>query len=344
MGDGAGDPRRPGVRWPTSPGEAAALAGELPGRDACPVRPKPPSTAFMARYGMRGLAEIDLGRPRWREEPGPSCRRSAELPRRSRTRSRRPMWCSRGARAAAEAAIERLVEAAARDTRRLAQGAAGALGGAPDARPGRAARERPSSAWSALGIVRAALLDSGARPGRGRRAGPARRPVLSAPGANWKPWRRARMRDWRGPGPRSGAQAYAREKRRRQIPRLLLSDGQAFYEGVAASDDAGTGVLAGSPVSPGVVEGVVRVVLDPRSAQLAPGEILVCPGTDPAWTPLFLAAGGLVMEVGGLMTHGSVVAREYGIPAVVGVHEATTRLQTGQRVRVDGTAGRVEVL
>jgi pyruvate,water dikinase len=88
----------------------------------------------------------------------------------------------------------------------------------------------------------------------------------------------------------------------------------------------------------------VRVVLDPHAAQLAPGEILVCPGTDPAWTPLFLAAGGLVMETGGLMTHGSVVAREYGIPAVVGVTRASDRLKTGQRVRVDGSAGRVTVL
>jgi pyruvate,water dikinase len=112
----------------------------------------------------------------------------------------------------------------------------------------------------------------------------------------------------------------------------------------APGSDSGDGVLSGSPVSPGVVEGVVHVVFDPRGAQLAPGEILVCPGTDPSWTPLFLAAGGLVMEVGGLMTHGSVVAREYGIPAVVGVHEATSRLQSGQRVRVDGTAGRVVVV
>jgi pyruvate,water dikinase len=103
-------------------------------------------------------------------------------------------------------------------------------------------------------------------------------------------------------------------------------------------------VLVGSPVSPGMVEGIVHVVFDPRSAQLAPGEILVCPGTDPAWTPLFLVAGGLVMEVGGLMTHGAVVAREYGIPAVVGLHEATQRLQTGQRVRVDGSTGRVVLL
>ena len=136
--------------------------------------------------------------------------------------------------------------------------------------------------------------------------------------------------------------AYRREVLRKQVPRVLLSDGTAFYEGLRAED--GGDVLSGSPVSPGVVEGIVHVVFDPRGVQLAPGEILVCPGTDPSWTPLFLSAGGLVMEVGGLMTHGSVVAREYGIPAVVGVHEATQRLQTGQRVRVDGTAGRVVLL
>jgi phosphohistidine swiveling domain-containing protein len=137
--------------------------------------------------------------------------------------------------------------------------------------------------------------------------------------------------------------AYGRELRRRQIPRLLLSDGRAFYEGIGSADES-DGRIAGSPVSPGVAEGRVRVVLDPRSANLQPGEILVCPGTDPSWTPLFLSAGALVMEVGGMMTHGSVVAREYGIPGVVGVHAATTRLKTGQRVRVDGSKGIVEVL
>jgi pyruvate,water dikinase len=136
---------------------------------------------------------------------------------------------------------------------------------------------------------------------------------------------------------------FEREKLRRQIPRLLLSDGRAMYEGLIDSE-AGENVMVGSPVSPGVVEGAVRVVLDPHGAQLAPGEILVCPGTDPAWTPLFLAAGGLVMEVGGLMTHGSVVAREYGIPAVVGVDRATQRLKTGQRIRVDGSSGKILVL
>ncbi len=137
--------------------------------------------------------------------------------------------------------------------------------------------------------------------------------------------------------------ATRREMGRKQVPRLMLSDGQTFYEGVVSPDQGG-GQIIGSPVSAGVVEGVVRVVLDPLAERLEPGEILVCPGTDPSWTPLFLVAGGLVMEMGGMMTHGSVVAREYGIPAVVGVDRATVRLQTGQRVRVDGSSGQVTLL
>jgi pyruvate,water dikinase len=136
---------------------------------------------------------------------------------------------------------------------------------------------------------------------------------------------------------------YERELRRRQVPRVLVSDGRAFYEGVGAETDTDD-VITGSPVSAGVVEGAVHVVHDPRGTQLAPGEILVCPGTDPAWTPLFMAAGGLVTEVGGMMTHGSVVAREYGIPAVVGVHQATIRLKDGQRIRVDGSQGKITIL
>jgi pyruvate,water dikinase len=136
---------------------------------------------------------------------------------------------------------------------------------------------------------------------------------------------------------------YEREARRRQVPRLLVSDGRAFYEGVGANTDTDD-VISGSPVSPGVVEGIVHVVFNPHETQLAPGEILVCPGTDPAWTPLFMAAGGLITEVGGMMTHGSVVAREYGIPAVVGVHQATTRLKDGQKIRVDGTTGKIVIL
>src|SRR6185503_12385520 len=136
---------------------------------------------------------------------------------------------------------------------------------------------------------------------------------------------------------------YERENRRKQVPRVLVSDGRAYYEGLGSESDTGD-IITGSPVSPGVAEGIVHVIFDPRGARLAPGEVLVCPGTDPAWTPLFMVAGGLITEVGGMMTHGSVVAREYGIPAVVGVHQATTRLKDGQRVRIDGTAGKIVVL
>ncbi|MDP2661719.1 MAG: PEP-utilizing enzyme, partial [Dehalococcoidia bacterium] len=100
----------------------------------------------------------------------------------------------------------------------------------------------------------------------------------------------------------------------------------------------------GDGVSPGTVEGRLRVVIDSCGAWLEPGETLVCPATDPGWTPLFLSAGGLVMELGGMITHGSVVAWEYGIPAVVGAQEATKRLKTGQMAPVDGSFGRVVLL
>jgi pyruvate,water dikinase len=85
------------------------------------------------------------------------------------------------------------------------------------------------------------------------------------------------------------------------------------------------------------------VILDPTGAHLEPGEILVAPSTDPGWTPLFLTAGGLVMEMGGAISHGAVVAREYGIPAVVGVAGATERISSGQRISVDGAAGMVVI-
>lgn len=131
---------------------------------------------------------------------------------------------------------------------------------------------------------------------------------------------------------------YAAELRRKQAPRFITSEGVEIRGSAAAT--SGT-ALQGTGVSPGVYSGVVRVILDAHGAQLQPGEILVAPSTDPAWTPLFMAAGALVMEAGGVMSHGSVVAREYGIPAVVGVHDATQRLHSGQRVTVDGSAGRV---
>ena len=129
---------------------------------------------------------------------------------------------------------------------------------------------------------------------------------------------------------------HTREKARRRIPRILLSDGTDAEVALVESVE---GALRGSPASPGTVTGTARVILSPRGAHLEPGEILVAPSTDPGWTPLFLTAGGLVMEMGGMMSHGAVVAREYGIPAVVGVDRATERISTGDVITVDGSTG-----
>lgn len=300
--------------------------------------------AFMAEYGMRGLAEIDFGRRRWREDPTQVVRTVQSYLRIDNPAQAPDVVYARGEQAAHDSA-EKLVNLLRRTP-----------GGFVKARIARAAihriralvglRESPKFTIIRLfGLARHALLVSGAQLAADGVLDSAEdvffltMPELKivAQGKTGQDWQTlvAERR-----------QTFAREAQRRQIPRILLRDGQAFYEGVAVSAETSDdpNQLAGTPVSPGVVAGVVRVIFDPSTAQLQPGDILVCPGTDPAWTPLFLTAGGLITEVGGLMTHGSVVAREYGIPAVVGVHNATQRLQTGQRVRVDGSSGRIVVV
>jgi pyruvate,water dikinase len=126
-------------------------------------------------------------------------------------------------------------------------------------------------------------------------------------------------------------------------PRVLTSEGEVIA-GAYRRDDVPAGALIGLPVSSGTVEGRARVVLDMAEAEFEPGDILVTTYTDPSWTPLFVAIKGLVTEVGGLMTHGAVIAREYGLPAVVGVEHATRLIRDGQRIRLHGTDGFVELL
>jgi pyruvate,water dikinase len=138
-------------------------------------------------------------------------------------------------------------------------------------------------------------------------------------------------------------QAAFREHEALTPPRVLTSEGEMVV-GAYRRDGLPDGALPGLGVSAGTVEGRARVAFDIGSAELEPGDILVTPFTDPSWTPVFVAAGGLVTEVGGLMTHGAVVAREYGLPAVVGVQEATRLIADGQRIRVHGTDGYVELL
>jgi pyruvate,water dikinase len=126
-------------------------------------------------------------------------------------------------------------------------------------------------------------------------------------------------------------------------PRVLTSDGEAVT-GAYRRDDVPAGALIGLPVSAGTIEGRARVILDLAEADLEASDILVTTATDPSWSPLFVGIAGLVTEVGGLMTHGAVIAREYGLPAVVGVQRATRLIRDGQRIRVHGTDGYVEIL
>lgn len=134
---------------------------------------------------------------------------------------------------------------------------------------------------------------------------------------------------------------YALEMNR-MAPRVLTSTGESFHAPVMKAGDT---ALMGIPVSPGVTEGRVRVLHHPEEGHsLEVGDILVTTGTNPSWTPLFLKLGGLIMETGGPISHGSVVAREYGLPAVAGVVNATRQLKDGQRVRINGETGSVELL
>lgn len=126
-------------------------------------------------------------------------------------------------------------------------------------------------------------------------------------------------------------------------PRIITSAGEVIT-GKYKRENLPANALAGLAVSAGLVEGRARVILNMEHAGLEAGDILVTAFTDPSWTPLFVSIKGLVTEVGGLMTHGAVIAREYGLPAVVGVENATRLIKDGQRIRVHGTEGYVELL
>ncbi|GGI44659.1 putative phosphoenolpyruvate synthase [Paenibacillus marchantiophytorum] len=126
-------------------------------------------------------------------------------------------------------------------------------------------------------------------------------------------------------------------------PRVITSDGE-IIAGKYKRENLPAEAIVGLPVSSGVIEGRARVILNMEDADLEDGDILVTSFTDPSWTPLFVSIKGLVTEVGGLMTHGAVIAREYGLPAVVGVENATKLIKDGQRIRVHGTEGYIEIL
>jgi pyruvate,water dikinase len=321
---------------------AAFHAGELPARlDAGLAR-------FLDRYGQRAVGEIDVGLPRWSEEPAHILGTLANYLRLDNPALAPDAQFSKAAEDAEEQ-VDRLVARAAARGRIRGLLVRAAL---RRARLFAGLRELPKYLLVlGLGEVRRQLLlvgreleQAGAIDGREdvffldfvevRRALAGTTSDAEKPGRDLRRLVAERR------------QEYDRELRRRHIPRVLLSDGtepEAVRTAVGNSGDgtSGNGTLAGSPASAGTVTAPARVILDPVGARLEPGEILVAPSTDPGWTPLFLTAGGLVMEMGGANSHGAVVAREYGIPAVVGVPDATGRISTGQEITVDGGAGTV---
>ncbi len=289
---------------------------------------------FLSRYGHRAVAEIDLGVPRWSEEPEHLIGAIANYLQLPDGKLAPDQTFARGV-AEGEAAVVELTERAAR----LGPVRGRAVGWALSrARRLTGLREYPKFLLVlSLAAMRAQLRAVGA-------AAAATGAIAAGDDIFWLDLNEARRAL---NGERlvelvvERREAYARELRRRHVPRILLSDGTEPEASLGST--GGPDGLRGSPASAGVVTGVARVVLDPATARLEPGDILVAPSTDPGWTPLFLTAGGLVMEMGGSNSHGAVVAREYGIPAVVGVPAATSTIQDGQIITVDGGAGLVRV-
>lgn len=296
---------------------------------------------FLAVYGHRAIAEIDLGMPRWNDDPTHIMGVLANYLRLNQGEySIAPDRQFGKAEAEAEAEIVRLI-AMAKGSGRLGRIRGRVVAAALDrTRRFAGLRELPkynlvlglAAARHQISLVGEELAASGR--------------IAEAGDVFFLDFEEVRQ-CLDGAGLQDLVEerrhGYELELTRRHIPRLLLSDGtepeaiSSPTRGGPESDEA----LTGTPASAGSVSAVARVILDPVGAHLEPGEILVAPSTDPGWTPLFLTAGGLVMEMGGANSHGAVVAREYGIPAVVGVSDATSLLTTGQRITVDGGAGMV---
>ncbi|MFF1514313.1 rifamycin-inactivating phosphotransferase [Streptomyces sp. NPDC058305] len=309
--------------------ELAKLTGGAEARDAI--------EAYLDRYGMRCVGEIDITRPRWRERP------STLVP-----------VILDNVRLFEPGAAERRFEQGRRKAREKEQDVLARLRALPDGdrkadetkrmidrvRTFIGFREYPKYGIIARYFVyKTALMEEAHRLVQ---AG-----VLPEPEDSFyltfqefHDAARSQQVDHRLVERRKDA---FRSYERLTPPRVLTSDGEAVT-GAYRRDDVPPGALTGLPVSAGTVEGRARVILDMAEADLEAGDILVTTFTDPSWSPLFVGIAGLVTEVGGQMTHGAVIAREYGLPAVVGVDRATRLIEDGRRIRVHGTDGYVEIL
>jgi phosphohistidine swiveling domain-containing protein len=286
--------------------------------------------AFLREYGHRTAAEVDVGVPRWAEDPTPV---HAMIANYRRVTDPDDAPDRRFARAA-EAAATALDDLAVRARRRPIRGRL-AIFLLRRARELAGLRETGKFAGLyRLQAVRRQLLLLGAE----LFDDPADIMFLTLDEVHAAVADGADLR-----ATVAGRRAvHERESRRRHVPVALLSDGTDL-EAVLARPESADGVLEGVGASPGRVTGPARVVHDPATARIDPGDILVAATTDPGWTPLFLTAAALVTDTGAVMAHGPTVAREYGIPAVISVRDATSTIATGQLLTVDGTAGTVEL-
>ncbi len=286
--------------------------------------------AFLDSYGHRGAAEVDVGVPRWSDDPAPVFAMIANYLRVTDPEQAPDLRFARAA-ATAEAALAHLVARARR--RRPVRGR---LAGFLLRRARLLAGLREAGKFAGLyplGEMRRQLLLVGADlAAHGRLAEPDDIMFVTLDEAAGDGDLRDLVAERRA--------VHRRESRRRSVPVALLSDGTDIEAVLPPPSDV-DGALRGVGASAGRVTGPARVVRDPGSAHVEPGEILVAATTDPGWTPLFLTAAALVTETGAIMAHGPTVAREYGIPAVISVPGATTRIVTGQRITVDGGAGTV---
>ncbi|MEU3018416.1 PEP/pyruvate-binding domain-containing protein [Nocardiopsis sp. NPDC007018] len=314
----------------TSPEELAAryLRGELP---------EVGLAAFLDAYGHRAAAEVDIGVPRWRENPAPVFASVANYLRLDDPEQAPDRRFER-AGAAAGAALAELVPRALR--RRPVRGAVAAFL-MSRSRELAGLREYGKFAWLVpfAEMRRQVLLVGADLAGLGL--------LETADDVFFLDLDEVRSTVDGGVDRRSlvaeRRRLHLRERRRRTVPGTLLTDGTDVAAALPAPA-VEPGGLPGTPAAPGRAEGRARVVLDPSGARVEPGEILVAPTTDPGWTPLFMTAAGLVSETGSPIAHGPTVAREYGIPAVICVRDATTAIRTGDLLRVDGSAGTVVVV
>ncbi|MEH0939125.1 PEP/pyruvate-binding domain-containing protein [Micromonospora psammae] len=292
--------------------------------------------AFLAAYGHRGAAEVDLGVPRWDEDPAPVF---AVLANYLRVTDPRQAPDRRFAQAAAtaEATLRELV-ARARRRRPVRGRIAGFLLRRARSLAGLREAGKFAGLYQLREMRRQLLLIGVDLAGAGLLDQPDDIMFLTLDEVHTAVHEGADHRDTVA----ERRAVHRRELRRRAVPVALLSDG-TDVEAVLPAPPATDGTLTGVGAAAGRVTGPARVVHDPGTAHIEPGEILVAPTTDPGWTPLFLTAGALVSETGAIMAHGPTVAREYGIPAVICVPDATRRISTGQIVTVDGAAGTVTV-